>query len=592
MTDESQPVDLRVRLVLLVAVGAAFMSSLDLFVVNVAFDDIGSSLGVGTASGPTTADLSWILNAYAVTYAALLVPLGRLADRYGRRTIFLAGLALFTIASIGCALSGDVWVLVGSRVAQAAGAAAMTPTSLGLLLAVLPPERRASGVRLWAAAGAIAAAIGPSIGGVLTQFGWQWVFLINVPVGVLLLALGVREVREVRPDADAPVPDLAGAVLFAAAVGLLALGLVESPTWGWGSARTLASLALAAVALALFVPRSRRHVAPVIHPELLAVRTFRWATLSMLVFNLAFGVNLLVSILWLQQIWGYSALVTGFAVAAGPAMVPLTVAFAGRFLTRYQPATLISVGSVLMAVGVVVRLVQMGTEPSYAAAFLPGWLLGGIGVGLALPNLMAGATHDLRSDQFATGSGVVTMARQVGFVLGVSILFAVVGDRTGVGALDGFRTTWWICSAVLLLTAATATGMRVRSVPVAVPVSGGRAASTSDSGRAGSASEPSRPASRPAWRPSEPITPLTDAAEGGRVGHTARVSSASGSSQLPPRSSRERRATRSGMCRAVAAVVAVCTTRTPRAVRGMPSRRRRGWAEPWISSTKGRSTVS
>ena len=452
---------------LLVAVGAAFISSLDLFVVNVAFNDIGATLGVGTTRGPSTADLSWILNAYAVVFAALLVPAGRLADRYGRRAIFLAGLALFTAASIGCALSGSVWLLVAARVAQAVGAAAITPTSLGLLLAALPAERRASGVRLWASAGAIAAAVGPSIGGVLTQFGWPWVFVINVPVGVLLIGLGLRELREVRPDAQAPVPDLLGAALFAGFVGLLALALVESPTWGWGSGRTIASLVTAGMALALFVGRSRRHVAPVIHPELLAVGTFRWATLSMLVFNLAFGVNLLVSILWLQQIWGYSAVVTGFAVFAGPAMVPLTVAVSGRFLSRYQSATLISVGATVMALGVALLVVRMGTSPSYALIFLPGWLLGGIGVGLALPNLMAGATHDLRSDQFATGSGVVTMARQVGFVVGVSMLFALVGDRIGVAALDGFRTTWWICIGALLLTALTAIGMRVeRAAPV------------------------------------------------------------------------------------------------------------------------------
>lgn len=212
------------------------MSSLDLFVVTVAFDDIGSSLGVGRPGGPTAADLSWVLNAYAVVFAALLVPFGRLADRYGRKHLFIGGLVVFVLASVACAASGDVWALVAFRALQASGAAAMTPTSLSILLAVLPSERRAGGVRLWAATGAIAAAIGPSVGGLLTQVGWEWVFLINLPMGIALLVLAAREVHEVRPGDDAHTPDLLGAVLFAAAVGPLALGLVKSPAWGWAAA--------------------------------------------------------------------------------------------------------------------------------------------------------------------------------------------------------------------------------------------------------------------------------------------------------------------------------------------------------------------
>ncbi len=212
------PSQAKTRLIVLVAIGAAFMSSLDLFVVNVAFDNIGSDLGVGRAGGPTAADLSWILNAYAVTYAALLVPFGRLADRYGRKSLFIGGLALFVAASVACALSGNVWTLVGFRVLQAAGGAAMTPTSLSILMAALPAEKRIGGVRLWAATGAIAAAIGPTVGGVLTQISCHWVFLINLPVGALLLWFGVSHVHETKPDHDATTPDLAGALLFAAAV--------------------------------------------------------------------------------------------------------------------------------------------------------------------------------------------------------------------------------------------------------------------------------------------------------------------------------------------------------------------------------------
>ena len=464
MTTPSQS---RTRLVVLVAVGAAFMSSLDLFVVNVAFDDIGASLGVNRAGGPTAGDLSWVLNAYAVTFAALLVPFGRLADRYGRKHIFVGGLLLFTLASVACALSGSVWVLVVFRVLQAAGAAAMTPTSLSILLAALPAERRIGGVRLWAATGAIAAAIGPSVGGVLTQFGWQWVFLINLPVGAALLVVALREVHDARPDDESGVPDLLGAVLFAGSVGLLALGLVKSPEWGWTSERTALALALSLMLGVLFALRSMRHPSPVIHPELLRVTTFRWAIVTMMLFNVSFAINLLVGILWLQQIWGYSALQTGFAVAVGPVLVPVTAALSHRFLSTARPARLITAGSLVMALSSLFLALRMGPEPAYLTTYLPGWLLGGVGVGLALPNLMAGATHDLAPHQAATGSGVVTMARQIGFVIGVSILFAIVGDGIGLVAMDAFTTCFLVAAAVLVAAALTAFGMAARVRPTA-----------------------------------------------------------------------------------------------------------------------------
>lgn len=457
------PSSQRTRLVVLATIGAAFMSSLDLFVVNVAFDDIGRDLGVGAAGGPTAADLSWVLNAYAVTFAALLVPFGRLADRYGRKQMFVSGLALFVLASVACAFSTGVWMLVAFRVLQAAGAAAMTPTSLGILMGALPPERRVGAVRLWAATGAVAAAFGPTVGGVLTQVSWHWVFLINLPIGAVLLWLAVTAIQDVRTDDDAVRPDLAGAVVFAAAVGLLALGLTKSNDWGWGDGRTVGSLVAAVVLAGVFTLQSRRHASPVIHPALLRVRSFRYANLAMLAFNIAFAAQLLVGILWLQQIWGYSALRTGFAVAAGPVMVPITAALTHRFLPDVTPARLVAVGSVIGALGNVWLLSAMGTDPAFLTAYLPGWLLGGIGVGFALPNLLAGGTRDLAPDQSATGSAIVTMSRQIGFVIGVSVLFAIVGSAQGVAAQDGFVATWWVAAGALLVAAALALGMTTRA---------------------------------------------------------------------------------------------------------------------------------
>jgi EmrB/QacA subfamily drug resistance transporter len=450
------------RAVLLITVGAAFLSSLDLFVVNVAFDEIGRDLGAGRAGGPSAGDLSWVLNAYAVVFAAMLVPFGRMADRYGRRRLFLLGVAVFTLASAACALAGDVWILVAFRALQAVGAAAMTPTSLGILLATLPADRRLVGVRVWAAVGAVAAAIGPTVGGVLTELSWRWVFLINVPVGVLIIVAALRVVRDEPVDDAAPTPDLLGAGLIAAAAGMLALGLVKSHEWGWGAGQTWLAFGLAATAGALFARRSARHPAPVIDPALLRVRTFRWSLVAMFLFNVAFAANLLVGVLWLQQVWGYGVLLTGLAVAVGPILVPITAALAQRLLPSVSPSRLIVTGSAICAAGCVLAAVRMGESPAYLTAYLPAWALGGVGVGLALPNLMAGSTHDLPASMAATGSGVVTMARQIGFVVGVSILFALVGDRVGHAAIDGFRTTWMLAAGVLLAAAGAAVGMRSR----------------------------------------------------------------------------------------------------------------------------------
>jgi len=187
---------------------ASFMAGLDLFIVNVAFTDIGRDF-----AGESMADLSWVLNGYAIVFAALLVPLGRLADRYGRKTGLLLGLTVFTLASQACAAAPSLWWLVAFRVVQAAGAAALIPTSLGLLLSAFPAERRGGAVRIWSAASAIAAAAGPAVGGVLVDVSWRWVFEVNVPIGIAAVLLAARLVPDSREGLTARVPDLVGTVV-------------------------------------------------------------------------------------------------------------------------------------------------------------------------------------------------------------------------------------------------------------------------------------------------------------------------------------------------------------------------------------------
>ncbi|MCU1591413.1 MAG: putative transporter, major facilitator superfamily [Frankiales bacterium] len=463
MDNQSQP--RRAGLVLAVLSTAAFMASLDLFIVNVAFDDIRHDF-----SGSSLSDLSWVLNAYAITYAALLVPLGRLADRYGRKAGFLLGVAVFTAASAACALSPGLWWLVGLRALQAAGAAALTPTSLGLLLAATPPARRVRAVRIWAASGGLAAAAGPVVGGLLVNASWRWVFLVNIPVGILALVVAARIVPGSRDLTSTRLPDAAGAVLLTAAIGGIALGFVKSPDWGWTSAGTATAFAVAVVGLVVFWLRSHRHHTPIVDPALLKVRAFAWSNVTAVAFSAAFAGGLLAAVLWLQEVWGYSPLHTGLAIAPGPVMVPLFAFVTQRFGARIAPGRVAALGCGLFGAAYLIVVLSIGAQPSYVLHFLPAWLLGGVGVGLALPTIMSAATADLPPDRTATGSAIINMSRQIGAVLGISVLIAVLGSPHGYSATHTvFVHAWLVIAAVGLLGAVSALGMTPQRALQAVP---------------------------------------------------------------------------------------------------------------------------
>jgi MFS family permease len=278
--------------VLLVVALSNFLGWLDLTVVNIAFLSIEHAFS-GVSLGAT----SWVLNAYSVVFAALLVPAGRLADVVGRRRLFLLGLAIFLVGSGLCAIAISLGTLIAARILQAAGAAIVIPTSLALLLAEFAPSERATAVGLWGASAGVAAAAGPAIGGVLINWqGWQAVFLINLPIGALALAIGTRVLHEARTPRASAIPDFPGAMLLGSAVALIALVLVQSPVWGWTGIPSLSAAAFAAVLTAVFVWRSATHQAPVIPTSLLRNRRFALANAGSLVFSAAFFAWLLCDV--------------------------------------------------------------------------------------------------------------------------------------------------------------------------------------------------------------------------------------------------------------------------------------------------------
>ncbi|MDX6439691.1 MAG: hypothetical protein QOF45_2274 [Gaiellaceae bacterium] len=431
----------------IVCVGVV-LATTDLFIVNIAFPALERAFGDTSLSA-----LSWVLNAYAIVFAALLVPAGRLADRASRKGGFLLGVAVFTGASALCAAATSVELLVAARVLQAGGAALMIPCSLGLLLAAYPPERRAGAVRIWAAMSGLAAAIGPVAGGLLVTVDWRWIFLVNLPVGIGALVVGWQLLPS-PPRVPEPLPDLLGSVVLMLAIGALTLGLVEAPEWGWGATRTLIAFAAAALLTVAFVLRSARHRSPVVELSLLRVRPFAVSILAMLVFSASFAAMLLSIVVWAQTGWGWSALKTGIAFLPGPLMVPLFAIGAGRVGHRVGAGTLATVGCLVYAAGASTWALAVGLDAEYVTAMLPGALLTGVGVGLVLPTLTATAAASLPAHRFATGSAVINMSRQIGYTLGVGILVAVLGTpRTGVDRLNAFRHGWIVIAAIAVLAA-------------------------------------------------------------------------------------------------------------------------------------------
>ena len=417
--------------VLAVVVVGVFMAGLDVFIVNIAFPQIHADFPGTSLSG-----LSWILNAYTIVFAAFLIVAGRWSDGFGRKRAFMLGVGLFVAASAACAAAPSIPALVAARAVQGFGAALLLPASLGLVLPEFPAEQRHVAIGAWAAVGGIAAAAGPPLGGLLVQAGWRWVFIVNVPVGIAGSIAGRRVLHEIKHP-DTARPDLAGAVLLTAGVAALTVAIVQGETWGWSSAGILVLLVAAVALLGALARRIARHPAPIVEPRLLAVRAFSAATLASLLFFAGFAGMLLASVLFLTGPWHEPILTAGLQIAPGPSMAALTAVPGARLGARFGPGRVGALGTLLFAAGGVWWLGNLGSEPAYAADFLPGMLIGGVGVGLVIPSLTGAVATTLAPERLATGIAVQTTGRQLGSALGFAILIAVLGTPSSASDFDG-----------------------------------------------------------------------------------------------------------------------------------------------------------
>lgn len=421
------------------------LANLDLFIVNIAMPSIADDLSASLE------DLSWVLNGYAITYSALLVFFGRLAERYRRDRSFLLGVALFTVASGACAAAGGVWQLVAFRVLQAAGAALMTPTSIGLLLASFPPDQRGTVVRNWAGVGGIAAALGPVAGGLLVMGDWRWIFLVNVPIGAIAMLAGWRMLPAVEGH-DVERPSFLAALSVTIGVAALVLAIVKLEDWGWHSSRIGTSLAVSGVCLAGFFVHCLRSRNPFVDPTLFRIPSFTGATLVLIPYAITFGSMLLSVALWGQTAWGWTGLQAGLAIVPGPTLVPImSLLFSARLIRRFGASAVVTAGISMIVLGFCFWATFISLDPQPVTLVI-GMIFNGIGVGLAFPTLMGVSTQGLPPSVFATGSGMINMIRQAAMAIGVALFVAIVASPpTPEARLDAFRLGWWCMAAITIL---------------------------------------------------------------------------------------------------------------------------------------------
>jgi EmrB/QacA subfamily drug resistance transporter len=455
------------NLVLLVVSGGVFLSSLDLFIVNIAFPALTRDF-----ADTSRASLSWILNGYTIGFAALLAPAGRIADRFGRRRVFLAGLMVFGLASAGAGAAWSVASLIGFRIVQSGGAAMVMATSLALLLHAFQPARRPFAISVWSAISGIAATCGPAVGGLLVQSSWRWIFLVNLPIGLAALLLGRRVLVESRDEQETRRPDLLGTGLLIAGVVGITFALVREPgpttLWVLGAGIVVCGATLARAAA------TPAGLVPVLPLPLFRARAFAVANLTALAFMTAFGATLLGNVLFLTEGWHLTAARAGLYLIPGPALAATFALPGGRLGHRFGAGPTATVGIACYGLGCLWWLCRLGPTDQYLTHFLPGQILVGIGVGLTLTNLSAAVSSALPPATLAIGSATFTAARQIGTVLGVALLLAVTRSPSTSDTMAPYRRGWLLTAGAIGLACLAAAFLGRARHPDLLPVGEGR----------------------------------------------------------------------------------------------------------------------
>lgn len=396
--------------------------------------------------------LSWVVSGYNVAQVTFMLLGGRLADRVGRRAIFLRGLALF---AVGAALSGvapNIELVIAARVGQALGVALMLPASLTAVLPEFPPERHGSVVSWWSAMGILGAAVAPTVtAGILEVSGWRVVFLAAVPLALAALVAGRRVLRP-GLVADRPPPlDLLGAAAGTVAVGGLTIAIVQGRVWGLTDPRILVIVALAVAAAGVFARSSARHPEPLLDFGLTRIPTFAVTTVAGSLVAASTSATWFLYPLFLTEVWDYSILQVGLAMTPGPAVLVVLAPLAGRLADRYGFRWPLIVGSAMATVGTAWMALRLAPGRSYPTDFLPGTAGIGIGMALMLGPANAAALQDVPGHQLGSANALYNTARLASGALGVAVTAAIIGDTVVGERLDAFRASWWTMVAVMAL---------------------------------------------------------------------------------------------------------------------------------------------
>lgn len=457
MTQEKAPRFSRAHKVLGLTAIATFLVSLDTSIVVIAGGTINRDLGPSSL-------LPWVFSGYSIAYAAGLLTAGRFADVNGRKRSFMRGLTLFSVGSVLCGLAPNMVFLVLARLVQALGGAMLTPASLALVLPEFPAEKRTVAIGVWGAVGGLAAAAGPSAGGVLVDWlNWRWLFFINVPFCIFTLVVGRKLLHESKDLNATKNVDVVGTALGFPGVALVTLAITQSSEWGYIDNRTIFSMVLGLVLLVLFVQRCSTVINPLLDLSLFKLPFVVAANLSGLFFSIGFLGMWLLNTQWVQEIWGYSPARSGLATAPGPIMAAIFAAPMGRVAVRWGHARVLMVGAVLLSFGTFMLTFSMTPTPSYVRDYLPWMIVTGIGVGCSMSTLSSSANAFLPPARFAMGSALNTTARQIGSALGAALAVSLAAPAMKnffmaketnqpitEAMLSSFYNAWRIMAAIYL----------------------------------------------------------------------------------------------------------------------------------------------
>ena len=438
-----------------------FMIMLDNTVVNVALPSIGKDLKISIS------ELEWIVTGYALVFAALLITGGKLADMFGRRKMFMIGLAIFSLSSLACGLAPNAGFLIGARAVQGIGAALMSPATLSIITATFPPKQRGQAIGIWAGVSALALAIGPLVGGLIVDnIGWNWIFFVNVPIGVVGIVVSQLVIAESRDMSHEQSIDLPGLITSGLALFALSYALIEGNKDGWASAEILGLFAAAAVLLAAFVALESRQRLPMLDLSLFRIGSFVGANVVALLVSLAmFGVFFFVS-LYVQNILGYSPTKAGAIFLPMTILIILIAPIAGRLSDRIGGRWLMGGGMTLLGSSLLLYQ-RMGLHSTFWT-LLPALIVGGIGMATVMSPMTSVAMASVPVDKAGVGSGVLNSFRQMGGALGIALMGAIVSSylsapaRSALGKqqyVDGLHAALLVSACIAFAGAAVAVAL-------------------------------------------------------------------------------------------------------------------------------------